>query len=79
MAALARTLLEAMPPGMSHAGTAVSLSGLIDLIAKVDDLLTEHAMGISQVTLADTMAWANPLSVKRMVEGRPYSLAPTRP
>ncbi|MEZ2409649.1 transcriptional regulator of PTS gene [Bosea sp. OAE752] len=31
MAALARTLLEAMPPGMSHAGTAVSLSGLIDL------------------------------------------------
>lgn len=28
---LARELLEAMPPGMSHAGTAVSLSGLIDL------------------------------------------------
>nr|WP_047577604.1 ROK family transcriptional regulator [Methylobacterium sp. ZNC0032] len=31
MAKLARDLLDAMPPGMSHAGTAVSLSGLIDL------------------------------------------------
>jgi len=31
MARLARDLLDAMPPGMSHAGTAVSLSGLIDL------------------------------------------------
>lgn len=31
MAELARDLLDAMPPGMSHAGTAVSLSGLIDL------------------------------------------------
>ena len=31
MAELARDLLGAMPPGMSHAGTAVSLSGLIDL------------------------------------------------
>lgn len=31
MAELAQSLLDAMPPGMSHAGTAVSLSGLIDL------------------------------------------------
>lgn len=31
MAALAGGLLEAMPRGMSHAGTAVSLSGLLDL------------------------------------------------
>ena len=31
MSELARDLLDAMPPGMSHAGTAVSLSGLIDL------------------------------------------------
>ncbi|WP_353182275.1 ROK family protein [Bosea sp. (in: a-proteobacteria)] len=31
MADLARSLLDAMPAGMSHAGTAVSLSGLIDL------------------------------------------------
>lgn len=31
MAELARQLLAAMPDGMSHAGTAVSLSGLIDL------------------------------------------------
>ncbi|PTM40538.1 ROK family protein [Bosea sp. 124] len=31
MATLARELLEAMPSGMRHAGTAVSLSGLIDL------------------------------------------------
>ncbi|MGX5736856.1 ROK family transcriptional regulator [Bosea thiooxidans] len=31
MADLARGLIDAMPPGMSHAGTAVSLSGLIDL------------------------------------------------
>lgn len=31
MAELARDLVDAMPPGMSHAGTAVSLSGLIDL------------------------------------------------
>lgn len=31
MAELAQNLLDAMPPGMSHAGTAVSLSGLIDL------------------------------------------------
>ncbi|MGN6095385.1 MAG: ROK family protein [Bosea sp. (in: a-proteobacteria)] len=31
MAMLARSLVEAMPAGMSHAGTAVSLSGLIDL------------------------------------------------
>lgn len=31
MAELTRDLLDAMPPGMSHAGTAVSLSGLIDL------------------------------------------------
>lgn len=31
MAELARYLLAAMPEGMSHAGTAVSLSGLLDL------------------------------------------------
>lgn len=31
MAELARQLLVAMPDGMSHAGTAVSLSGLLDL------------------------------------------------
>lgn len=31
MAALAEELLAAMPAGMSHAGTAISLSGLIDL------------------------------------------------
>lgn len=31
MAALAAALLAAMPTGMSHAGTAISLSGLIDL------------------------------------------------
>lgn len=31
MAELARQLLAAMPEGMSHAGTAVSLSGLLDL------------------------------------------------
>jgi transcriptional regulator of PTS gene len=31
MADLARQLLAAMPQGMSHAGTAVSLSGLLDL------------------------------------------------
>ncbi len=31
MAELAQNLLDAMPAGMSHAGTAVSLSGLIDL------------------------------------------------
>lgn len=31
MAAMAGQLRDAMPPGMSHAGTAVSLSGLIDL------------------------------------------------
>lgn len=31
LASLAGDLLASMPPGMSHAGTAVSLSGLIDL------------------------------------------------
>jgi predicted NBD/HSP70 family sugar kinase len=31
MAQLARLLIDAMPRGMSHAGTAVSLSGLLDL------------------------------------------------
>jgi hydroxymethylglutaryl-CoA lyase len=40
---------------------------VIDLIGQVLDLAAEHDVSIKKLTLADTMAWATPASIKRLV------------
>jgi len=40
---------------------------VIDLIGQVLELAAEHDVKIKKVTLADTMAWATPASIKRLV------------
>jgi hydroxymethylglutaryl-CoA lyase len=40
---------------------------VIDLIGQVLELAAEHDVKIKKLTLADTMAWATPASIKRLV------------
>jgi hydroxymethylglutaryl-CoA lyase len=40
---------------------------VLDLIRQILDLAAEHAVEIEHLTLADTMAWATPLAIKRLV------------
>jgi hydroxymethylglutaryl-CoA lyase len=40
---------------------------ILDLIQNMLDLAEEHGLMLKTISLADTMAWATPLSIKRMV------------
>ncbi len=40
---------------------------VLGLIAQIFDLAEEHELNIKLISLADTMAWASPLSIKRLV------------
>jgi hydroxymethylglutaryl-CoA lyase len=40
---------------------------VVDLIARLDALAREHSLPIGLIQLADTMGWANPLSIRRLV------------
>ncbi|WP_454726485.1 MULTISPECIES: hydroxymethylglutaryl-CoA lyase [Cupriavidus] len=45
----------------------VPVEHVIGLIARTDRLLTEHGSRLAALRLADTMGWANPLHVRRLV------------
>src|SRR4029077_20403073 len=43
------------------------VSRLVALVQQILDVAQEHGVTLKYVTLADTMAWATPLSIKRVV------------
>jgi hydroxymethylglutaryl-CoA lyase len=45
----------------------VPVSRVVSLVGQILDVAKEHGVTLSYVTLADTMAWATPLAVKRVV------------
>jgi hydroxymethylglutaryl-CoA lyase len=45
----------------------IPIPRILDMIQQMLDIGTEHALNIRMVSLADTMAWATPLSIKRVV------------
>ncbi len=40
---------------------------IVELVERVTEILTEHGEALHRVTLADTMGWANPLQIKRLL------------
>jgi hydroxymethylglutaryl-CoA lyase len=45
----------------------VPVSRVVALVGQILDVASQHGVTLSYVTLADTMAWATPLAVKRVV------------
>jgi hydroxymethylglutaryl-CoA lyase len=45
----------------------VPVSRVVSLVGQILDVANEHGVTLTYVTLADTMAWAMPLSIKRVV------------
>jgi hydroxymethylglutaryl-CoA lyase len=45
----------------------IPIPRILDMIQQMLDIGTEHQLNIRMVSLADTMAWATPLSIKRVV------------
>jgi hydroxymethylglutaryl-CoA lyase len=45
----------------------VPVSRVVALVGQILDVANEHGVTLTYVTLADTMAWATPLSIKRAV------------
>jgi|SRR5579884_604185 len=45
----------------------VPVSRIVSLVGTILDIAREHSVTLKYVTLADTMAWATPLSIKRVV------------
>jgi hydroxymethylglutaryl-CoA lyase len=45
----------------------IPVSRVVALVAQILDVAREHGVTLSYVTLADTMAWATPLAIKRVV------------
>ncbi len=45
----------------------IPVSRVVALVAQILDVAKEHGVTLRYVTLADTMAWATPLAVKRVV------------
>ncbi len=45
----------------------VPAARVVALVGQILDVAKEHGVTLSYVTLADTMAWATPLSIKRVV------------
>ncbi len=52
--------------GCNFAGD-IPVSHVVALVQQILDVAKEHGVTLTYVTLADTMAWATPLAVKRMV------------
>jgi hydroxymethylglutaryl-CoA lyase len=52
--------------GCNFAGDIV-VPHLVALVQQILDLAKEHAVTLDYITLADTMAWATPLSIKRVL------------
>ena len=45
----------------------VPVSRVVSLVGQILDVAEEHGVTLTYVTLADTMAWATPLAIKRVV------------
>jgi hydroxymethylglutaryl-CoA lyase len=45
----------------------VPVSRVVSLVQQILDVAKEHGVTLKYITLADTMAWANPLAIKRVV------------
>ena len=45
----------------------VPVSRVVSLVGQILDVAKEHGVSLTYVTLADTMAWATPLAIKRVV------------
>jgi hydroxymethylglutaryl-CoA lyase len=45
----------------------VPVSRVVSLVGQILDVAKEHGVTLTHVTLADTMAWATPLAIKRVV------------
>ncbi len=45
----------------------VPVSRVVELVQQLLDLAAEHGVRLARVSLADTMAWATPLSIKRAI------------
>jgi hydroxymethylglutaryl-CoA lyase len=52
--------------GCNFAGD-IAVSHIVALVAQILDVAKQHDVTLSYVTLADTMAWATPLAVKRTI------------
>jgi len=45
----------------------IPVERVVSLVGQILDVAKEHGVTLSYITLADTMAWATPLSIKRVV------------
>ena len=45
----------------------IPMSHIVALVAQILDVAREHMVTLKYITLADTMAWATPLAIKRVV------------
>jgi hydroxymethylglutaryl-CoA lyase len=45
----------------------IPVARIVSLVGQILDVAKEHGVALSYVTLADTMAWATPLAIKRVV------------
>jgi len=52
--------------GCNFAGE-IAVETVIDMVEQIVDIAAEHDIGLEVISLADTMAWATPLSIKRLV------------
>jgi len=52
--------------GCNFAGE-IAVETVIDMVEQIVDIAAEHDIGLEVISLADTMAWATPLSIKRVV------------
>ena len=46
----------------------IPASRVVDLVAQILDVAKEHGVTLDYITLADTMAWATPASIKRVLD-----------
>ncbi len=52
--------------GCNFAGD-IPVADVLDMVQQIVDLAAEHDIALSVISLADTMAWATPLAIKRLV------------
>ena len=52
--------------GCNFAGE-IAVETVLDMVEQIVDIAAEHDVGLEVISLADTMAWATPLSIKRVV------------
>jgi len=45
----------------------ISIATVLDLMARIFEIAEENALTLEEISLSDTMAWATPLAIKKMV------------